>query len=502
MKASLSIPAALLLLAVAARAAPNLPFDHPDWVLLRDARARGLLADPVGGQQGLGEDEVQRAIEELKLPVDPRLLSPRETGFWLRPVDSAALEVLALHEHDRPYSLPARPRDLVGQVGFSCEQREGRPCGGGVGLEPWVQSSAGFGTWVSATARLRLYLGNNRYASGAELDRAYVKAQLGPLALEVGRDVIALGPSASEGIQVSRSAAPFDQIRAWTRPLSLIPDSDALRVSFFYFIARLRDPQFYEGAFVDCTRMQIDLFRRVQLGGTRLLQFGGTGAPPVDPGEFVHEHFARDYDARGAPVGDNRLAFDAAVAVPELAGGRFYTEVSFEDFRQQELNVFRYDADYLLGAELRALSAGPLRRLLLEAVRTGRLSQEGLYWKTGWSNAGRPLGSALGPDALSLYLRGELELSFATVAPWLEAVRYSSDTYRDDGLGDGGIRVDKAGPAESRGRAGLDLSVPLQRGFLFEASLYIERVTGSGFVPGQSDLNAGVLASLRYLPRF
>lgn len=494
---------ATLIVAAAAQAAPNLPFDHPDWVLLLDARARGLLPDPVGGQQALGEDEVQRALATLGLPADPRLLAPDEGGLWVRPVESATLRAVALYEHDRPYSLPVRPRNIAGDVGYSCAGEEGRPCGGGLGVMQELDSSAGFGTWLSATSRLRFDFGNNRYTPAVELDRAYLKAQLGPIAFEVGRDVIALGPSARAAIQVSRNAAPLDQLRGWTRPFSLpFLDPDTLRVSFFYFIARLRDPQFYEGAFVDCTRMQIDLFRRVELGGSRLLQFGGHGAPAIDLSSFVTEHFGRYYDANKAPLGDNRLAFDLAVAVPELAGGRFYTEVSFEDFRKQELNVFRYDADYLLGAEFRAVKAGPLRRILLEAVKTGRLSQEGIYWLTGWTNAGRTLGSALGPDALSLYLRGELELPFARVSPWVEAVRFWSDTYKDDSLGGGGVTVDKAGPAESRGRAGVDLSIPLRKALLLEASVFVERVTGADFVAGAGRHNAGVLATLRFLPEF
>ena len=489
--------------AAAASAAPNLPVDDPAWVALLDARARGLLPDFVGGQQGLGEDEVQRALALLHLAPDARLLPLSESGFWLRPLETATLRALALHEHDRPYSLPVRPRNLAGDVGYSCAGAEGRPCGGGLALLPEVDSSAGWGTWLSASTRLRLDFGNNRYAPGVELDRAYLKAQLGPLALEAGRDVIALGPSARAGIQVSRNAAPFDQLRAWTRPFSLpFLDPDAVRVSFFYFLARLRDPQFHEGAFIDCTRMQLDLFRRVQLGGTRLLQFGGSGAPPIGPGSFITEHFGRYYDAKGTPLGDNRLAFDLSVAVPDLLGARFYTELSFEDFRKQELNVFRYDADYLAGAELRAIEAGPLRRVLVEAVKTGRLSQEGLYWLTGWTNAGRTLGSALGPDAFSLELRADLELPFARLSPWVQGVRFFSDTYKDDGQGGGGVVVDQAGPSETRARAGVEVSMPLGPTLRLEANLFVEHVTAPDFVAGTSRRNAGVLAALRYLPDF
>jgi hypothetical protein len=368
---------------------------------------------------------------------------------------------------------------------------------------PELDTSAGVGTWLSATTRLRFDLGNNRYEPTFQVDRAYVKAQLGALAVEAGRDALALGPSARSALMVSRNAAPLDQLRAWTRPFALpFLDADALRVSFFYFIARLRQPQTFDGTLVDCTRMQLDLFKRIELGGTRLLQFGGSGALPVGLEDFVWLHFHRKHDATGRAFSDNRLGFDLSVSVPELAGGRFYIDFSSEEFRRQELNVFQYEADYLIGVELRALEAGPLRRMQLEATRTGRLSQEGLYWLTGWTNADRTLGSALGPDALALYLRAELELRFGRVSPWVEWVRFSSDTYKDDGRGDGGIVVDKSGPAEGRQRAGVDFAIPLGRSAWLEANAYAERMTNADLIPGSSRLNAGLLATLRFAPDF
>ena len=494
---------AVLLAASAAQAAPNVSLDDTDWILLRDARARGLIPDLLGGQQALGEDEVQRALARAGLMPDPHLLPPDQTGFWLRPLETLTLRGDAFLEHDRPYSLPARPRNIEGVVGFSCELQEGRPCGGGLGLLPELDSSAGLGSWLSASTRVRVDLGNNRYAPGAQFDRGYLKAQLGPLAIEAGRDVLALGPSDRSAILLSRNAAPLDQLRAWTRPFALpYLTGDILRVSFLYFIARLRQPQFYDGTYIDCTRMQLDLFNRIQLGGSRLLQFGGNGAPTVGVDDFIAEHFARKYDAAGRPLGDNRLALDLSVAIPELYGSRLYSEFTFEDFRRQELNVFQYDTDYLVGFEARALERGPLKRVLAEAAKTGRLSQEGLSWLSGWTNAGHTLGSPLGPDGLSLYTRVDFEWAATRLSPWAEVLRFSSDTFKDDGGGDGGVQVDKAGPAERRQRAGLEISLPLTRSFLFEANGYLERVTTADLLPGATRFNAGLSATLRYLPAF
>jgi hypothetical protein len=96
---------AVLVFASALHAAPNLPLEDPDWVLLRDARARGLLPDLLGGAQLLGEDEVQAALALARLAPDPRLVPAGEEGFWLRPLERAALRAVAVREHVRPYSL-------------------------------------------------------------------------------------------------------------------------------------------------------------------------------------------------------------------------------------------------------------------------------------------------------------------------------------------------------------------------------------------------------------
>jgi hypothetical protein len=498
------------LASIPARAAPNLPLDDPDWIALRDARARGLLPGLLGGIHMLGEDQVAQALAIAGLPPDPLLLPATQAGplgapdsFWVRPAERLTLRGFALHEHDRPYSLPVHPRSLAGSIGFSCEYQEGRPCGGGLGLVGEVDSSAGFGEILSATARVRLDLGNNGYDALAALDRAYVKAQLGVLALEAGRDVIALGPSFRNGLLWSSHAAPIDQLRASIRPFALpFIDGDALRVSLLYFIARLRPPQGLDGALVDCARVQLDFFDRVELGVSRLLMFGGNGAPNVSFSDFVYLHTHPMKYQDGTPLGDNRVSFDLAVSVPQLAGARAYIEVAFEDFRKKFLNVLQVDTDYLVGLELRALSVGPLRRVFAEVGTTGRVSEEAPFWGTGFSSAGRPFGTPLGPEGGSLYLRAELEAPGVRVAPWAEWMRFKSDTYVDNNDGSGGARIGTVGPVENRQRLGVDVALALRPSLLLEVTAYAERVGTADLVPGSTLLNGGLLTALRYSPRF
>src|SRR5262249_14992713 len=158
----------------------------------------------------------------------------------------------------------------------------------------------------TAATRVRLWGGNDRFAHNLELDRAYLLGRFGPVELQFGRDVLALGPSVRGGLMVSRNAAPQDGFRATLRPVAL---TGWLKLSLLYFLDRLRDPQTFEATLLDCTRFQLDFFDRVSPGGARLLQFGGEHAP--DYGGFlgfIEEHFGRTREAAGTTAENNRLS--------------------------------------------------------------------------------------------------------------------------------------------------------------------------------------------------
>src|SRR5438094_425978 len=210
-------------------------------------------------------------------------------------------------------------------------------------------------------------------------------------------------------------------------PLPARPRQD-VRISLLYFLDRLRQPQTFRGTLLDCARAQLDFGDRVQLGGSRMLMLGGEGAP--DYGGFtgfILEHFGRTHETPTGTAGNNRLSFDLSVRLPELRGARLYYEIAFEDTRKAFWNSVEYDADHLLGIELRAIRLGPWRRLFVELEHTGWVSQEHGVFTTGMTNAGRTLGSALGPDGTSLWIRADFEHAALTISPWFEWLRFSGD---------------------------------------------------------------------------
>jgi hypothetical protein len=386
-----------------------------------------------------------------------------------------------------------RPRQLEGGIALSCEYQEGRPCGDGVGAGLEIDSNAGWGNLLTAATRVRASAGTSNFDSDVVLDRAYLKLETEIFALQIGRDALALGPSARAGLMVSRNAAPQDGIRAQIRPFDL-PVVPSTRLSIFYFFDRLRDPQRFQGTILDCARAQLDFADRVQLGGSRMLELGGQGAP--DYGGFwgfIKEHFGQDGPGTAA---NSRLSFDVAVLLPELAGTRAYYEIAFEDTRSAFFNSLQYDADHLLGIEVRALKYGPLRRAYLEFEHTGSASQEHNIFTSGMTNAGRTLGSALGPDDTSVWLKADLQFGYALVSPWAEWLRFAPDTY--DTNQDQGVLVTGRGPREHRQRLGADLAVPLKINIFLSATIFGERIGNAAFQTGDTRYSGGIRALITW----
>jgi len=340
--------------------------------------------------------------------------------------------------------------------------------------------------------------GTDRYASQLILDRAYLRFEAGPFLLQIGRDALTLGPAVRAGLMISRNAAPQDGIRAQLKPVAL-PFAPDIRFSLLYFLDRLRDPQRFHGTLLDCTRAQLDFWNRVQLGGSRLLMLGGDGAPDYGGlSGFILEHFGRTHETAAGTAENNRLSFDLAIRVPELHGARLYYEIAFEDTRKAFWNSVRYDADHLVGIELADLKLGAWRRLFIELEHTGWVSQEHSVFTTGMTNAGRTLGSALGPDGTSLWLRADFEARRFVLSPWVEWLRFSGDRYDSDEAR--GVFVTVVGPIEHRQRLGADARMTLTQSLALSGGFFGERIGNADLVNGSTNYSAGLRAALTWTP--
>ncbi len=170
---------------------------------------------------------------------DPVYDEPAD-AWWIPPLDRMTVRATLTGEDDRAYSTPARPRDVSGVVALSCENQQGRPCGDGEGLVGELDSPAGHGQTAVAAICLLATTGTGGYANRIEIERAYARVGAGPALAELGRDVVALGPSERTSVAWSDHAPAFDQLRLQTaRPYPLTPD---LRGNLLYVVGQLRDP--------------------------------------------------------------------------------------------------------------------------------------------------------------------------------------------------------------------------------------------------------------------
>ena len=478
--------AAALSAATIAHASPNLSLDEPVYEELEQLQLHGDLPPYLGGFRPLTEWRARRLLRSagIAVPDEP-------SGWWLNPVDRAALVFDAFREDDRPYSTAVRPRDVVGIVAMSCEHEEGRSCGNGVGAQTELDASAGYGPWVSGAIRVRPHTGIDAYDNGIDLDRAYVNAELGPAAIEAGRDVIALGPSSRTQVGWGDNAPPLDQVRlSSARPLEI---TDGVKGSFVYVLGRLRDPQTYPGTLVSIARGQLDLGDSVEIGGMQLLQVEGDGAPHLGFFDFIKEQVTRANASAGPDDSSNRrVGLDVAWRISGFDGARLYYQLMFEDWRKQFADALRYDADHVVGLEF---SHG----LLIEWQKTGFRSQEHDPRITGFTNEGRVVGSPLGPDAQALFIGGRIGGGVGTVYPWIELVRFSSDIY-SYGFHQPIDRLVE-GPVEYRARAGVRLRTPISRELRLDTEVMFEHVENTAFVTGANNENVGVTTTIVWQPR-
>jgi len=463
------LAAAIALAAAPAGASPNVPLDDPVYDELDQLELAGVVPVFRGGLAPLTCARVHELMREAPEP---------PAGWWIRPIERAALRVDASDEAVRGYSTAARSRDVAGVLALSCEDQEGRPCGHGLGLGAELDAAAGYGAWVAGAVRLRAQTGSQSYATAIDLDRAYVNAELGPIAAEIGRDVLVLGPATRTQVGWGSNAAPLDHVRlSGTRPLDLVP---GLRANAVYVLGRLAAPQTYPGDLVSIARAQLDVGDRFELGAMQLLQLGGDGAPGFGLWDFVLEHVRRR-DASAGPTdsSNRRFGFDVAARLAALGGARITYQLMFEDLRKHVVDAVHYDADHVLGVETRWLT--------VELQRTGVRSYEHVPRLTGFTSGGRIVGDPLGPAAQAVFVGGRLATPWGVVLPWAEVARLASDTYTF--VDHGPIVPTGDGPAELRFRIGARARVPVGHDLELDPEAALEDVERAAFVPGERRTN-------------
>ena len=473
-----------------AHATPEVPLDDLTYLRLYRLQDLGLIPVwPLSGIRPLTEAQIQSLLLQAGQPPDDLLVSPKIQGFWVKPIDRLDSRLALSSDTPRNYSVPARPREIDGAVELACEHQEGRPCGNGANGVLELDSSAGFGTWLSAFSRVQARAGSlDSGGSGVNIDRLYANLELGPAEFFAGRNVVSVGPGRRTQLIWGDQPPPLDHVGLTIHALE-VPKVPVV-VGGAYLVGTLDAPQRFAHSLVTIARGYLEIDNRLCLGMTNLLLLGGNGAPPFTFGQFIEEHLYRTGPQQSGGISDRRLALDATLQVRPLQSS-FYTEVAFEDTRHQFLNALEYDTDYLVGWAASALGRDGRQGLLVEFHHTGVRSQEHGVFTSGMTSGGRTAGSPLGPDATSLYVSPRFDLKDGTVSlsPWSEVIHIGSDFYAFPD--NGPIYRTSSGLAEIRLRAGLRALGLLRPGLWLQTDSFVEHVGNEAFQVA-TRTNAGV----------
>lgn len=465
-------------------AAPLLSPADPSLRLLDRAVAEGKLADPRGAELRVSRRALARWLAPLGL-ADPLEVS----GWWAEPVVEARLALVGADERARPYSTAVRHRDVAGAVDPSCAERFGQPCGPGVGAVAVLESAAGLGTWLTADARLLLSAGTHDHGRAA-VDRVYLLAESELFQAELGRDVLVLGPEPLTHLIWGENAPPVDLLRASTSGFVSFPGvrPEVFQVSASLFLARLAGPQRFPHPFVSGQQLAFQLFQRLELTATRLLQFGGEGAPPLSFAEVLAEHVSRKRTEAVRNFSNNRLGLGASLKLPGPTLPRVVYALVLEDTRDAVADMLQYDTDHLVGLEWAALGPRGQGALSVELFQTGSRSGEHGVWTTGMTSGGFDLGAALGPDVRAARAELDWEVGRTRIGGGVLLARASSDVYSDDGED---ISTARRSTPEFRDRAWVRAAVTLERRLEVEGQVFAERVRNFGFEDGRGQTNVG-----------
>jgi hypothetical protein len=363
-----------------------------------------------------------------------------------------------------------------------------------VGALAVLESAAGLGAWLTADVRLVLSAGTHAYGRAA-VDRLSLLAESDSFQAEIGRDVLVLGPEPRTHLVWGENAPPVDLLRASTSGFVSILGvrPEVLRVSALLFLARLDGPQRFPHPLVSGQQLAFQLFQRLELSFTRLLQFGGAGAPPLTFAEVLAEHVSRKRTEALRNFSNNRLGMGASLQLPGPTLPRVVYALVLEDTRDAVADMLQYDTDHLVGLEWAALGPRGQGALSVELFQTGSRSGEHGVWTTGMTSGGFDLGSALGPDVRAARVELDWEVGRMRLGGGVLVARASSDLYADDGED---ISLAQRGTPEFRDRAWVHTAVALGPRVELEGQVFAERVRNFGFDEGRGQTNVGSGISL------
>ncbi len=342
------------------------------------------------------------------------------------------------------------------------------------------------------------YSGKATRRGPATVEAAYVRALLGRVAIQVGRDAWSFGHGGDTGLLASANQPPLDMIRLSSdRPFraGLLGDLD-----FTLLVADLGPAQNFPHAKVFAAKVSVHPASVLEAGLTLSNEQMGEGAPAASFTDRLKDlsffwdlpHQDQDYQ-----FSDKMASVEGRVRLPSARGLEAYGELAFTDFDIHHLGqIFRGEAAFLGGLRVPRLGRAQRSSLGVEA----QFVAPGMYrhhqFTTGTATDGFLRGSALGPDARSLAAQYGYDdpsagwsgavtatLERRSVDPWAARRDSVRDLHRLGNL-----------PDERRARIEVGVSRALDGGVGgVELHLGVERVTSFDYVSGNDRTDGAAL---------
>jgi hypothetical protein len=282
---------------------------------------------------------------------------------------------------------------------------------------------AGFASRARLFNTLAFYV-HPEYAAPApdgdvELIEVYGKAMLGPFEVEGGRDSLWWGPGCHGALLVSNNAEPFTMIKVSNpQPLQLpwIFRYIGL-IQGQWFLTELEEDRDCPGAKLSGLRLAFKPHPAVELGATRMIMFGGEGAPAISWFDYVKTMMQFGEEQ----AEDNQLAgMDGSFLLPlpsslPLRSVKLYGDFMGEDSVHSAPSRW----SYLAGLQLNDILRTGRTDLCMEWTHTNPVAYIHNIYTSGYTYEGRVIGHFAGTNAddffiqLSHYLTEDILIDLA-----------------------------------------------------------------------------------------
>jgi len=332
------------------------------------------------------------------------------------------------------------------------------------------------------------------------LQSGYGKLTFWNAELLVGRESLWWGPGYRGSMTISNNAFPLDQVRlSSAEPFHLPWIFKYLGpINLTGFVARLDADRDVPNALLSGWRINFAPLRYLELGFSRVFQFGGKGRATPNPGQFLRLLVDAGIDDENSPLQVNNLAsFDFTLRMPNI--GRYiliardltlYGELGWDDTigllpDQIENTLANYPTGIIIpdqpggivGFLLTGFLGDPKLDFRLELAKTTDIQFTHGIYTSGFTNRGSVLSHFIGTDGseiftrLSRWINPNLLLGFQ-----VSRAEIGSTTGNPS-----------ASPKEKRNSLGLDLSYRFSNQYSIFIKYDFSQVENRGFVASDTE---------------